>query len=498
MTMLVFVLLGLLIGFFRAGGISGLARIPLRQPWLLVVALAMQLALMIAGPLVPGFFAGRMMLVQVLRFLPLILFVAFNARDWRIDVAGLGVVLNAAVILANEGRMPVHWMVRDMPALAQSVQHILEGSVPDYMIMTGAGSARLWVLGDLLAYPVFQTVGLASVGDLVLGLGVLLWLQHAMVRYAAGRHVRGSLAREPRAFERVPEAVMMDAPAAPVAAERVVTSPADTAIPSGRQNIEKPPIPVEQVEPEPEPIGEPESQLDNELPAVEPMRLPPRLQAIATLVEGDSRVADIGADHGKLAVHLAQRGTPVVIATDISADSLAKTQMLVREQGLEDRVRCRLGDGLRKLRPGEVDTLVIAGMGGPTICAILDEGRRVTDTVGKLVLQPMNAIGTVRRWLAENGFALAGEELVEDDGRLYQILCAVPGAEPLLPETLFDLEIGHLLVERRHPLLGRLLRDRIATIDGILEEIAAIDSPKANARRLELAELRRRCEENLP
>ena len=496
MTMLVFVLLGLLIGFFRAGGISGLARTPLRQPWLLVVALAMQAALMIAGPLVPGFFVGKMVLVQVLRFLPLLLFVAFNARDWRIDVAGLGVALNATVILANGGQMPVHWMVRDMPVLAQSVQQILGGSVPDYMIMTGAGSARLWVLGDLLAYPVFQTVGFASVGDLVLGLGVLLWLQHAMVRYAAGRHVRGSLAREPRVFERKPEPVM-EAPIAPAAAGRV-EAPAEEVIPLGRHAIEKQPLPVGQAEPVPQPNHEPGPQPLDAHPVAEPMRLSPRLQTIATLVEGDSRVADIGADHGKLAVHLAQRGTPVVIATDISADSLAKTQMLVRERGLEDRVYCRLGDGLRKLRPGEVDTIVIAGMGGPTICAILDEGRRVTDTVGKLVLQPMNAIGTVRRWLAENGFALASEELVEDDGRLYQILCAVPGAEPALPETLFDLEIGRLLVERQHPLLGRLLLDRIATIDGILEEIAAIDSPKANARRLELMELRRCCEEALP
>jgi hypothetical protein len=63
--------------------------------------------------------------------------------------------------------------------------------------------------------------------------------------------------------------------------------------------------------------------------------------------------------------------------------------------------------------------------------------------------------------------------------------------------SLFELEIGHLLIDKRHPLLSKLLENRIGTIDDILAEIANNATPKAEARRSELIELRGRCEEVL-
>ena len=461
MTMLAFVLLGLLIGFFRAGGISGLARIPLRAPWLIAVSLLLQAAIAVGGPRFPDLYNAYILYLQAARFLPLLLFALLNVRVWQVALAGVGVALNCAVILTNGGRMPISWTVLANPALTQSVQRVLQGNLPDYMVMTAPDGAKLWFLGDMLAYRVGSAVGYASAGDLLLGVGVMLLIQHAMARYGAGNHVRGSLMRT-----------------------QSQSVPAKAAKPMAPSIPNPAPIP-------------PIAPIVNDAPQ-NPLKGSPRLQVLADLVYEGSRVADVGCDHGKLAVYLAQHGAPLVIATDVSQGSLSKAEALVRESGLQGRVECRRGDGLARIKPGEVDTLVIAGMGGSTICAILAEGRRVTDEAYRLVLQPMNAIGTVRRWLAENGFALVDEQLVEDDGRIYQVLCAAHGEERRPAETLFDLEIGRLLREQGHPLLGRLLRERITTIDGILDEIVAIDSPKANARRLELMELRRQCEEAMP
>jgi tRNA (adenine22-N1)-methyltransferase len=219
------------------------------------------------------------------------------------------------------------------------------------------------------------------------------------------------------------------------------------------------------------------------------------LKEIAAMVSTGASVADVGCDHGKLAVYLALRGSPLVVATDVSSPSLAKAKQLVKELGLQEFVRTRAGDGLNKVRPGEVDTIVIAGMGGPNICSILSDGINVVQRTGKLVLQPMNAVGAVRSWIADNGFTVVLESIAEDDGRLYQVIGAVPGVESHRAATLFDLEIGHLLVERRHPLLGRLLAERVETIDKILSEVEGIVTPKAESRRIELNSLKARCVE---
>jgi tRNA (adenine22-N1)-methyltransferase len=286
-------------------------------------------------------------------------------------------------------------------------------------------------------------------------------------------------------------------PAAEPAAE-----PGPVRMPESRWNIDEPAPPPW----EPEPIfnGQTASQPGRLSGGAEtapsgfvPDGLPPRLEAVAGLIPRGAVVADVGCDHGKLAAGLAMSGAPFVVALDSSAKSLAKTRRLVDELNLQHAVQTRVSDGLKKLDPGEADVIVIAGLGGSTICSILEDGYNVAGAAVRLVLQPMNAVGDVRRWLADSGFRVVAEELAEDDGRIYQILAAEPGSDARPPMSLFDLEVGRLLIENRHPLLPKLLGFKIATINKILGELAGNDSSKAEARRDELMQLKGRCEEVL-
>src|SRR5437899_9825594 len=91
----------------------------------------------------------------------------------------------------------------------------------------------------------------------------------------------------------------------------------------------------------------------------------PRLRAVAAAVpRGAGSVADVGAGDGQLARHLAARPQRVV-ATERLPGPFERLQ--ARSPGLD----CRLGDGLSVLRPGEVEGVVLAGMGGRTIARVL-------------------------------------------------------------------------------------------------------------------------------
>ena len=96
------------------------------------------------------------------------------------------------------------------------------------------------------------------------------------------------------------------------------------------------------------------------------MQLSLRLSAIAGLVTRGNRLVDVGCDHGYLPVALYLDGKiPKAIAMDVRKGPLSRAQEHISQYGLNTYIETRLSDGLEALKPGEGDTLVIAGMGGP-------------------------------------------------------------------------------------------------------------------------------------
>lgn len=102
------------------------------------------------------------------------------------------------------------------------------------------------------------------------------------------------------------------------------------------------------------------------------MKLTPRLQKIADEIKPGETMADIGTDHGFLPLFLWEQGiSPQVIMADISKGSLDKAAENCRLLAPDTDFDLRLGSGLEVLAPAEVDTVVMAGIGGNLICELL-------------------------------------------------------------------------------------------------------------------------------
>lgn len=220
------------------------------------------------------------------------------------------------------------------------------------------------------------------------------------------------------------------------------------------------------------------------------MKLTPRLQMVAAQVPPGSVVADIGTDHGYIAVYLmVNRISRRVIATDANAGPLESARQTVALFNLKHRVSLRRGDGLTVLSQADgVDVVIVAGMGGELITRILDDGLHRLPAVKRLVLQPMNESGRVRRWLAVNRWGLATEELVQENDVIYEVVVAEPESSHTANLNSADnlLDVGPLLVARRHPLLAELLNQRIAALDQAVEGAANARSARGKQRHLEL------------
>lgn len=186
-----------------------------------------------------------------------------------------------------------------------------------------------------------------------------------------------------------------------------------------------------------------------------------RLERIAYYIPTGSRLADIGSDHAFLPLYLSERNMiKSAIAGEVHRGPFQAAQRNVAAAKFTAEIHVRLGDGLDVIQHGEVDVISIAGMGGSLIASILERGKHKLKGITRLVLQPNVGEEVLRRWLYENGWTLIDEEIIEEDGKIYEIICAEPVQESerdsLYQEPL-QLDCGLTLLRDELFLFGPLL-----------------------------------------
>ena len=189
-----------------------------------------------------------------------------------------------------------------------------------------------------------------------------------------------------------------------------------------------------------------------------------RLTACAELVGGDGIVCDVGTDHAYLAAELINSGKcSKVIASDINEGPLDSARKTVEKYGITDKVELVLSDGLKNVSLDGVSDIVIAGMGGETIAAIIGSIKSMPYSVARFILQPMTKTELLRKELYKLGFTIAEERTVEEGGKLYVVMLvdARSSFEGWLTETeslygFFDGENGKIYRENESERLSKI------------------------------------------
>lgn len=228
------------------------------------------------------------------------------------------------------------------------------------------------------------------------------------------------------------------------------------------------------------------------------------MEAVAALVTPGSVLADVGTDHGYVPIALVQRKRiGHAVAMDLREGPLARARENIVRFGLADQIETRLSDGVDALSPGEVDTIVVAGMGGELVIRILDRGKDVCRRAGELILQPQSGIEKVRRYLAGNGYQITDENMIYEDGKYYPMMrvrASVPEKNTvnaknhciydMPPAELAEL-YGPCLLEMGHPVLMQYLQEeqaQLLAVENRLKQQPATE--KLQKRMREIAEKR--------
>ena len=146
-----------------------------------------------------------------------------------------------------------------------------------------------------------------------------------------------------------------------------------------------------------------------------------RIQSMVDLYPVVDSIADIGCDHGYTAIALFEAGkAEKLFACDIGKEPLEMAKKNVRFRGLEDKISCRLGNGLEALEKGECKNLLLSGMGGMLMIQILEKRIEEFETI---LLSPQSDYEKVRRFLYPY-MELVEDCYVKEKNKFYRILLA--------------------------------------------------------------------------
>ena len=224
------------------------------------------------------------------------------------------------------------------------------------------------------------------------------------------------------------------------------------------------------------------------------VQLSKRLNAIAEMVTEGNRLVDVGCDHGYLPVYLIlQKKIPGAIAADVGRGPLKRAQEHINKYSLQQYIQTRLCDGLSGIFPGEGDTLVIAGMGGPLMERILMASVEVRDSFRELILQPQSDIPHFRHFLMDNGYQITEEKIILEDGKFYPMMKAIKTGKKENWTVMEEMFGKHLLIEK-NPILYQYLLRELRIRNSILEQLDKAVPNEITERRNEVEEERQLIE----
>ena len=198
-------------------------------------------------------------------------------------------------------------------------------------------------------------------------------------------------------------------------------------------------------------------------------KLSKRLKVVADYVEDNSKVIDIGCDHGLLSIYLVNNKKNIkIVASDINDNALSSARSNIKECKLEDKIDIRLGRGLEVVSPEEIDTIVIAGMGSNTIVGILKYAKDKLKYVDNIIIQSNTDLYFLRKNITRLGYYIEDETLVEDKNIIYTVIKFKKGIRRYNYKELY---LGPILINKKDKLFIKKYSKELKTLEMILNNI---------------------------
>jgi len=200
------------------------------------------------------------------------------------------------------------------------------------------------------------------------------------------------------------------------------------------------------------------------------IKLSKRLEAISSLIPNNSKVIDIGCDHGLLDIYLYQKKiSNKVIASDINENALNNAKENIKKNKLEDFIETRLGNGLDTLKENDdIDTIIISGMGAHTVIGIIKNNLNKLKNINTIVVQSNTKIEFLRKEITKLDYLIEDELLIEDNKKIYTIIKFIRGKKKYSKKELF---FGPILLKKNSYLFQDNNKSELSKLQKLLNSL---------------------------
>lgn len=205
-----------------------------------------------------------------------------------------------------------------------------------------------------------------------------------------------------------------------------------------------------------------------------------RLNCIVDLIKYDT-ISDIACDHAFITIlAYKNKGVTKSVASDLNELPLNVCKENLKKYNIQN-VSVRQGSGLQTIKKGEVETGIIAGLGGLLMYDMLILDMSITKSFKQLILQPQSDWVVIRKFLSDNSI-LFSEKYVVDNGKHYVIFdCDMTTCNNhILTEEELEYGYNHIVDDE----FMKFLDIKINENEAILQKVTG-DKKQVIAKRLE-------------
>lgn len=192
------------------------------------------------------------------------------------------------------------------------------------------------------------------------------------------------------------------------------------------------------------------------------MKITKRLQTIADMIDGATKIYDVGCDHAYLDLYLAKKGFACV-AIDIRKNIIELVQENVINNGLQDKITVMLNNGLDDIVVEPTDVVILSGLGTKTILKITENHFAET-----IIVQSNDNLFLLRDTMIGRSYYISDEKIIYEDGKYYVIIKFERGIRNY---SEYQLLLGPKLLESNSDIFVQYLNELCQHFKKVLSEI---------------------------